>query len=152
MSKEEIINILPTPEGEEFEKIKLSNPYNIMLSYTNAINEKYKGKISATITESSKIDNTDNLKTIICYSFYVNAPIGRGYLYRLFEVTSNNNSTYPVEVILFEKNPQNIGTAESPEKFNDLLIGIFKLGFTSTLILNLLAQVELFNEEKSKFS
>ena len=148
MSKEEILNILPTPEGEEFAKIKKSNPYNIMLHYSNAINEKYKGKLSATITESSMTESSNNSATVISYAFYINAPIGRGYFYRLFEITPEKNAPYPVEIKLFEKDTQDFGKAETSEEFNNKLLSIFKSGFTSTLLLNLLAQVDLYNENK----
>jgi len=148
MSKEEILNILPTPEGDAFAKIKESNPYNIMLHYANAINEKYKGKLSATITESSMTESSDSSTTLISYAFYINAPIGRGYFYRLFEIIPDKNSPYPVEIKLFEKQTLDLGKAETSQAFNTKLLSIFKSGFTSTLFLNLLAQVDLSNENK----
>lgn len=150
MSKDEILNILPTPVGDEFAKIKDSSPYSIMLHYANAINEKYNGKLSATITESSMTESSDSSATIISYAFYINAPIGRGYFYRLFEVIPEKEISYPVNIKLFKKNTQDFGKAVSAEEFNSKLLSIFKSGFTSTLLLNLLAQIDLYNENKNK--
>lgn len=148
MSKEEILNILPTPEGEEFKKIKENNPYSILLRYSDAINEKYKSKLSATITESSKIEKSDDSETLPTYAFYISAPIGRGYFYKLFEVIPEKNAPYPVDIKLFGKQLQDFGKAENPEDYNKKILEIFKSNFVSDLILNLLAQVDLYNEKE----
>ncbi len=151
MSKDEILNILPTPEGDEFAKVKEGNPYNIMLNFANAIDEKYTGKISASITSSTSV-SSDNSETRLSYSFYIKAPIGRGYFYRLFEVKPVKETPipYPVEVNLFEKGIRNLGKASTAEELNNMLLSIFKSGFVFTLIQNLLVQVDLYNENRNK--
>jgi len=150
MSKEEILSILPNEQSVAYSKIKSDNPYSRMLQYVDAINEKYKDKLSATVTENTITDPSNSSQTLICYSFYLSAQIGRGYLYRLFEVEPISNTDYPINIKVFEKNPQDYGVANTPKEFDNILLSIFKSGFTSTLILNLIAQIELYNENRNK--
>ena len=146
MSKDEILEILPTPDSEIFKNLRENSPYNIMLEYSYAINEKYNKKISATVTESSIIEDKNSHGTELNYAFYINAPIGRGYFYKLFEVKLEKDAQYPVSVKAFEKQTKNFGKAETADHFNSILIKIFKSRFTSNLILNLLVQVDFYNE------
>jgi len=150
MSKEEILTILPNIQSVDYLKIKSDNPYSIMLQYVDAINEKYQEKLSATVIENTITTPSDSSQALICYSFYLSAKIGRGYLYRLFEVEPINKTEYPIKIKVFEKNPQDLCIANTPKDFDDMLLNIFKSEFTSTLILNLIAQIELHNENRNK--
>ena len=152
MSKNEIIDILPTP-GEDFVKLKENNPYNILLRYANAIKEKYNNKLSAKITETNTQGKTN-------YTFYIRADIGRGYFYQLFDVIFDRKSPYPIVINIFDDNStindfldgssKLTKEVQTPEELNEELLAIFKSNSTSKTLLNLLAQVELAAERKEK--
>lgn len=150
----DILDILPTPEGEGYMKIKARNPHSILNKYAKAVKEKYKNKLSATITESSI--ETHNSNSIISYSFYLTAPIGRGYFYKLIEITPVEKydkkavPPYPIAVKLFDRNQQNLGIVYSENELLAKLNLIFQTQFVTNLILNILAQVELYNENQNK--
>lgn len=152
--KEDIKNILPDPNSSGYMNAKVQSPYAILLEFKTAINEKYNKKIVARVTESYKLINseTGEDKENIVFAFYLQAPIGKGYLYRLLEVEQIKNDLYPVKVKVFQKYTTSLGKAkyEDYESFYTDLFKFFKSSFVSTLILNLLGQVDLYNEYRNE--
>ncbi len=141
MDIQQILDILPDAKGNAFTQIEKDNPHSIMKDYANAINEKYKSKLLAKIVDS------DLSKSVVNYEFYISAPIGRGYFYKLFETTSSISSPYPLKISFFAKETQ-FFQCETVEEFNQQLLNIFKSQFTANLLLNLIAQVNLKELDK----
>jgi hypothetical protein len=145
MAPNDIINILPNPNNINYEQIKKEHPYNILLKFAHAITEKYPGKLEGIITESSDITQAK----LLTYAFYLLAPIGKGYSYRLLELEPTNGEMYPLRILIFETNTQELAIVNSGDSLEKTLQDVFKMGFTQTLILNLLSQVDLYNENRN---
>ncbi|MFW5872245.1 MAG: hypothetical protein ACOCUT_03985 [bacterium] len=137
-------NLLPDPNGDNYEKIKAEHPYNILLKYAHAIEAKYPTKLAGIVTESKDLTNN----SILSYAFYITASIGTGYSYRLLELESTSGEIYPLSITIFEKHPQKLDVVSTPIELENALQGVLKSGFTHTLILNLLAQIDLYNESR----
>ncbi|MBI9041964.1 hypothetical protein [Lutibacter sp.] len=147
-SKEEIIKILP--EGKNTSKVE-TTPRQIMNLFVDAIKEKYPKYFNAFVTETAKIPEGDNSSETLSYSFYLVAYIGKGYNYKLFEVVpKRSDSPYPIELILFERNPSNEGEFNNENEFSEKLCNFFKSSFFDNVINNLMGQVDLFRESRGE--
>lgn len=148
--KDDIKNLLPDLNDPNFEKSKKESPYSVLNLFAQAINEKYQKKITARVTETIKTvksglgDGADNP----VFAFYLDAPIGQGYLYRLIEVQQLERSLYPIQVTLFENKPSDMGKFSEYMHFYNAMGKLFSTGFVSTIILNLIGQVELYKESR----
>ena len=141
----DIASLLPDPNKDSYEKLKREHPFNILTRYGQAICEKYPGKLDGIITESA--DTSGN--GLIGYAFYISAAIGKGYSYRLLEVSPTTIDMYPLKVTLFEKHPQVLPEASTPVEFENLLNTVIRMGFTQTLLMNLVSQVDLYRESRN---
>ncbi len=154
MKKIDFNKMLPNENSEEFEKAKQELPYQILVSYAEAINEKYKGKLRAYVTESSLLKNTANsnevIKENLVMALSLEAAIGRGYLYRLLEIEQIKSSTFPVRVKVFSNHTSVLGTYKNFDAFYQPIIKFLESSIVKTIILNLLAQVELYNESRNQ--
>ncbi len=148
MNESNILEILPNPQGSFFEEIKEKNPYNVMLHYAEAIDKKYNGKLSAEIVLDNILSGTSNSISSTHYAFYINASIGRGYFYKLFEVLVKNDAPYPLKVTIFRNEPEIEHSIKNSDEFNEVLLSIFKSRFTASLLLNLLAQIEIRDKKR----
>ena len=147
MTPLEIKDLLPDPDKANYEEIKASYPYNILQKYASAIDEKYPQKLSGIIVESTDISNDK----LLSYAFYILASIGNGYSYRLLELSPTTTEMYPLKVTVFDKIPQELSdNISTPKKLEEVLQKILKGAFVHTLILNLLAQVDLYNESRNE--
>ena len=145
-NKKEIINILPKI-GEIAEQYKSIAPRMVMRLFEDAIKEKYAGDLSAFITETSRINDKDEKEVSLSYSFYLVAFIGNGYNYKLFEVVPlTNEKPYPVDLMLFDKQPTDAGKFFSDKELSDRLKLFFQSSFINRVVNNLVAQVQLFRE------
>lgn len=154
MKKIDFNKMLPNENSEEFEKAKKELPYQVLISYAEAINEKYKGKLKAFVTESSLLKNVSNsnevIKENLVMALSFEAAIGRGYLYRLIEIEQLKNAVFPVKVKVFSNHTSVLGTYKEYESFYPAIIKFLESSIVKTIILNLLAQVELYNESRSQ--
>jgi hypothetical protein len=159
--KNKIKSILPENTPETTRKLKQESPYGILLEFSEAVNEKYNNLITARVTESIKVSPTqnDSEKQNPVFAFYLQAPIGKGYLYRLLEVEQLTNGLYPVSVKIFQNRTVSLennkrskarGRFESYDEFYSALLNFFQTSFVSNLILNLIGQVELYNESRQE--
>jgi len=144
MTPNDLKNLLPDPDKSNYEKIKAEHPYNILLKYAQAIEEKYPTKLSGVVTEANDVTS----EKLLSYAFYILAAIGNGYSYRLLELEPLSGEMYPLKITIFEKYPQPLTEVKSHDELEIALQKVLKSGFTHTLILNLLAQIELYNEHK----
>lgn len=145
-SKEEIKNILP--ERSNIKKVETS-PRQIMNLFVDAIKEKYPNYFSAFVTETARISEKDKTTEILSYSFYLVAFIGKGYNYKLFEIIpKQKESPYPIDLILFEKFPSNVGEFKDEKLFSEKLYDFFKSNFIENVINNLIGQVDLYRESR----
>jgi hypothetical protein len=140
------VDLLPDPSKDNYEKLKKEHPFNILAKYSKAINEKYPGKLNGIVTESADVTG----ERLINYAFYIFAAIGKGYSYRLLEVVPTTGEMYPLKVILFERYPQELSQVNDYLELENLLHGIIKMGFTQTLLMNLVSQVDLYNESRNQ--
>jgi hypothetical protein len=109
-------------------------PHHILLNFANAISEKY-DPITARFNESSRI-TTNNIDLV--YSFYIEAPIGRGYYYLLFESVPAKNTSYPVKTTLYVEEPKLISVAQNAEEFENILLNeVFSDNYVKKLIVDL---------------
>lgn len=141
-----IEDLLPDPEGANYEKLKKENPYNILRKYAQIFEKKYPGKISGVITESTDAMNDRTIH----YAFYILASIGNGYSYRFLEIEPETGYMYPLNIKIFQNYPSDFKKVSSAEEFDYALREILSLSFTQNLILNLLAQVDLYNDSRNK--
>lgn len=142
MTTIDIKNLLPEPNGSAYDKIKAELPYNILLKYAKAIDEKYNGKISAIVTETS------SNKNVIECAFYICAKIGNGYSYRFLEISPTTAEIYPVSMTIFENdNPLKLSKITNNEQLEESLQGFFQRRFFQGLILSLLAHINSSNQE-----
>jgi|GEM_PF-2660365 hypothetical protein len=137
-------DLLPDPGNIDYEKIKAEHPYNILLKYAKVIEEKYPSKLSGIITESTDVTS----EKLLSYAFYILAAIGNGYSYRLLELEPLTGNMYPLKITIFEKHPQHLAEVKTHFELEKVLQDVLRSGFTHTLILNLLAQIELYNESR----
>lgn len=146
MKTNDINDLLPEPNRDNYEKLKREHPYNILIKYAKAINERYPRKLDGIITESTDVTQ----ERFINYAFYIFAAIGNGYSYRLLEVTPTTGEMYPLKVTLFERYPQELKLVTNYIEFENLMNHILQMGFTQTLLLNLYTQVDLYNESRNE--
>lgn len=146
MSQINIQDLLPDPNILTYNKLKSEYPFNILSRYAKAIGEKYPKKLEGIISASADATN----ENLIGYVFYILAAIGRGYSYRLLEVVQTTAEMYPLKVTLFEPNPQDLPLVSDYIAFENILNTIIRRGFTQTLLINLVAQVDLYNESRSE--
>jgi hypothetical protein len=146
MTVEEIKDLLPNPDNSSYEKIKTEHPYNILLKYAQAFDAKYPNKLGGVVTEASGVNN----ETPVSFALYIVAAIGTGYSYRLLELTPLSANIYPLGVKVFEQSPHDLPQVESPLDLEKRLQEVLKSAFTQTLVLNLLAQIELYNESRKE--
>ena len=144
MTLVDIKKLLPDPDRQEYESLKTEHPFNVLSKYGNAIGEKYSGKLNGIATESADITS----ERLISYAFYIVAAIGKGYSYRLLELTPTSIYTYPLKVTLFENYPQELKVVNNYLELENTINSIIQMGFTKTLFLNLLAQIDLYNESR----
>jgi hypothetical protein len=148
--KDDIKKLLPDINNQRFEEIKKESPYAVLNLFASAVNDKYNKKITARVVETIKTiktstgEETDNP----AFAFYLEAPIGKGYLYRLIEVQQVEKTLYPIKVTLFEKEPSVLGVFTNYTDFLSEMGKLFSTGFVSTIILNLIGQVDLYNESR----
>jgi hypothetical protein len=145
MSTIDLMNLLPEPGKNNYEKLKAEHPYTILLKYAEVIEKKYPKKLSGIITEGTDATSEKRLS----YSFYLLATIGNGYSYRLLELEPLSVEMYPLNITVFEKNPQKSIEVKTHLELENVLQDVLRSGFTHTLILNLLAQIELYNESRT---
>lgn len=151
MKKVDLHSLLPSENSPKYEKLKNESPYSFLLEYSKVFNEKYKGKLIANVTESFQLrtrTNYDEVKENLVVALYFQAAIGNGYLYRLLEVEQIKNEPFPVRVKVFQNNPGTLGTYKGYENFYSDITTFLGSGFVQTLILNLLAQVDLYRESR----
>lgn len=144
MNPIDLKTLLPDPSQINYEKIKAEHPYNILLKYAKVIEEKYPSQLSGEIQESTDVTNSE----LLSYGFYILASIGNGYSYRLLDLEPISAEMYPLSITVFENHPQHLPKVESPLELENALQSVLKSGFTHTLILNLLAQIDLYNESR----
>ncbi len=146
--------MLPSEDSDEFNKAKLELPYSILLAYADAINKRYKDKLSAYITESSHIinisDSLDEIRENLVIALSFEAAIGRGYLYRLLEIEQLKTTSFPVQVKVFGNHTSLLGTYEDYDSFYPAIVKFLESGIVKNIILNLLAQVDLYRESRSE--
>ncbi len=144
MMHTDIQNILPDPSRDAYKKLKTQHPYNILSKYAKALGEKYPGKLEGIISESR-----DGIsRGLIGYAFYIVAAIGRGYSYRLLEATPTTATMYPLRITLFEKHTHELPGVSDYLDFDNVLYEIFRAEFTQTLLVNLVIQVDGYNESR----
>ena len=147
-------NLLPNEDSADYKNAKNESPYFFLINYSKAINEKYKGKLKAVVTESfqtrTKPGKDDVIRENLIVALYFEAAIGKGYLYRLLEVEQTKSEPYPVVVNVFQNNPSKLGSFKDHHSFQKNMVDFLGSGFVKTLILNLLAQVELYNESRNQ--
>lgn len=146
MNSIKIEDLFPEPNRDNYERLKREHPFNILSRYAQAIGLKYPGKLDGIITESTDVSKGN----LINYAFYISAAIGKGYTYRLLDVTPTTIQMYPLRVVIFEKNPQELNLVQDYLQFENLLNDIIRMGFTQTLLLNLVTQVDLYIESRSE--
>jgi hypothetical protein len=146
MTTMDIAGMLPDPNRDNYELLKKEHPFHILTRYGQAISQKYPGKLDGIITESADVSGN----RMINYAFYILASIGKGYSYRLLEVSPTTVDMYPLKVTLFGKHPQALPEVSSSQEFENLLNDIIRMGFTQTLLLNLVSQVELYQESRNQ--
>jgi hypothetical protein len=146
--KDDIIKILPDHASPHFEKTKKESPYSVLSTFAQAINEKYQNKITARVTETFRNLGTDSTVGYDnpLYSFYLHAPIGTGYLYRLLEIQQTTKELYPIHLKVFQNQTRDAGNFTNYTDFYSEMTKIFSTGFVSIIILNLIGQVELYKE------
>jgi hypothetical protein len=154
MKKINFDSILPEESSQDYVNVKLELPHSVLIEYAEAINKKYTNKLKAFVTESSRIktnkSNFDEYQENLAYAFSFEAAIGQGYLYRLIEVEQTGTSTYPVKVKVFRDHTSHLGTYKDYNSFYTAIVGFLDSGIVKTIILNLLAQVELYNESRNQ--
>ena len=147
-------SLLPNEDSSEFRVAKKESPYGFLIEYAKAFNEKYTGKLKAVVTQSfqtrSKPVKNDVVKENLVVALYFEAAVGRGYLYRLLEIEQTKSEPYPVVVKVFQNSPGKLGVFKDHEAFQVRMLEFLGSGFVKTLILNLLAQVELYNESRNE--
>lgn len=147
MNHIEIKDILPDPNKNVYEEVKRQHPHTILLKYARAIEEKYDQKLRGNVTSSSDIDS----EKLIIYSFYLIAEIGRGYSYRLLDIESiDKGKIYPLNISLIGQISSGQLVVNDPEELEVALIKIFENPFTQQLILNMLAQIDIYNASKEE--
>lgn len=146
MTTIDIMSMLPDPDKDNYEQLKKEHPFNILSRYGVAISNKYPNKLDGIITETADVSGN----RMINYAFFIQAAIGSGYSYRLLEVTPTTVDMYPLKVTIFEKYPQDLPEVKNYTEFEHLLNDVIQRGFTQTLLMNLLAQVDLYNESRSQ--
>ena len=145
MELDELKDLLPNPEDDpRYTELKEKHPYYILHKYAKVFQEKYPSKLFGAVTESKDVVS----ENLLSYALYVVANIGNGYSYRLLEVRPQSIEMYPLEITVFERKPKNLNNIEDAENFETVLQDIFKSDFTRNLVLNLLNQVELYNESR----
>lgn len=145
---EEIKRILPNSESAEFEEIKNKTPYGVLQDFAEAINETYKDKLSARIGETYR-QVEESVQNPV-FALYLQAPIGKGYLYRLLEIEQLTAEPYPVYAYVLQDIKGQLGEYKDYSTFYDGLLKFFKSNLVSTIILNMIGQVELYNESRKK--
>ena len=145
MNPVDIASLLPEQDGATYQKIKEEHPYHILSKYADVIGYKYSGKLSGVVTESVDANN----QNLISCAFYILAEIGTGYSYRLLELLPSSGDNYPITVTIFEKTPQKFAEANTPLQLEEALQAVLKTGFVQSLILNLLAQIDIYRESRA---
>jgi hypothetical protein len=146
-------SLLPSQNSQDYKRVKEDSPYAMLIEYSKAFNEKYNGKIVATVTESFQLRSKPGsleTKENLVLALYLQAAIGSGYLYRLLEIEQIKSEPFPVKVSVFQNSPSTLGTYKDYISFVNDIVKFLGSGFVKTLILNLLAQVELYNESRSE--
>jgi hypothetical protein len=142
-SIEKIKNGLPSLQNQNGNvESEMENPYKILLDFAEAVTQKYK-PIYADVSEISTISSKSD-KTSLGYVFYINAPIDRGYYYRLFEVIPQKEAFYPVKIKLFGDKSIDQGLAQSDEELQTIILEkIFNSTFVKQLFSYIISNVNL---------
>jgi len=150
MNQFDFNSLLPEETSQEFKRVIAESPYRLLIDYSNALNKKYKPKLKCIITESYQLRTSDEIKENIVIALNLEAAIGKGYLYRLLEIEQLSGGIFPVQVKVFQNNPSDLGKFDSYSSFESAILKFLNSGFVKTLILNLLAQVDLYNESRNE--
>ncbi len=139
MKNKALIDLLPNKSESA------NTTFELLYDFAEAINQKYKKELTANITESTFFED-EKKKSFLTYAFYLNAPLGRGYFYRLFAVDCSPENVYPAKITLFLQEPTEIGTAKNSDEFNELILSVFKNDEVQRMMQNILALVEKHNK------
>ncbi len=148
--KDEIKKFLPKIGSPLLNELKAKSPRAVLQEYGDAIDESYPNYFRSFITETSRIES-ESEAVILSYSFYLIAFIAKGYNYKLFEVIPKSlDKPYPVELILFDRQPTNEGEFESEKELKEKLDSFFQSSFFSNVVNNLSSQVDLYNDSRNE--
>jgi len=151
MKKIDLKSLMPTESSSDYERVKRESPYSFLIEYADTFNGVYSEKLMANVTQSYQIrtkPGSGEIKENFVVVLYFQAPIGKGYLYRLLEIEQLKSEPYPVRVNVFQNNPSTLGTYKEYGTFYQDITTFLGSGFVQTLILNLLAQVDLYRESR----
>lgn len=147
----DIKHVLPNVSEKKIDDHKGNTPYGILIELSKAVNEKYNKKLFANVVESYKLkkDGKGGDRENLVFAFYFIAPIAKGYLYRLLEIEQIAGSEFPVKLTVYENNPVSKGIFKQFDGFLEALSGFMQSSFVETLIINLMTQVELYEESRT---
>lgn len=150
-NKDEIKKILPNVGEKHMQELKFSLPFAILQKFADSIKEKYEGKLSAKVVDSFKLSPYYTEEVYLpVISLYLIAPIDKGYYYRLISLQQLTNAPYPVTIHILEDWSGFKGKCENDTELESKLVEFFKSATAANIILNIIAQVDLYNEMRSK--
>lgn len=141
-------NLLPSADGnyDKIKEVKSELPYSILLKYAKIVSEKYPSKLEGVVIETSGTSK----EQLLSYALYFLASIGKGFTFRLLEIEPLTNNIYPVKVRLANDYPKKYKKINNSTELEETLNEIYSNSYTHSLIYNLLAQVDLYNESRNE--
>ncbi len=134
--------------SQENAALYYDSPDVILNQYANQVYEDTEKQFNGIVTESSS-GNTNE----VSYALYIVAPKLKDYMYRLIEVNVPNKiQQYPLDVILFAKDPKNHRTfsCEGPAEFRKKLIELIESPVTRVILKHLKTLIEIHQQNVSK--
>jgi hypothetical protein len=145
MTFNEMVGLFPVPNQNDKERIKGEHPYTILSKFAEAIAKSYDEKLIGVVAETTDITSNN----ILGYSFYLVAQIGKGYSYQLFELESSVGGVYPLKLTVFAKHSSSVMTdINNSTDLENALVKVFGFEFTKSLILQMLVQIDIYNESQ----
>lgn len=126
-------NFLPDPKEQEDSKL---NPETVLLRLAETINSTYNGRITGTVTSSSKF--VDDEKQVLTYTLLLTFTRHDDYLYPLLVAECvNRDGSYPIKVQSHYGPPIPHGEIDGEENFEKAIQNILKETRTRNVILSM---------------